>query len=329
MIILGSVVAIAVIAWLGFLLFGNNYKSNAMKMKVNTIVASRLAAAILSDYQENWVRVETEHLASNDQGVIVSTDDAKQVLKWRQDFFKANGASNVLEQLMGDIKQEVGSMNLTPARYRDTQANFKSAYEHISELVDLTRQPGDSLIAMSEKMAQLLADLDKDIEPTDFNFFVNFDEIREVAEKIGAQISDKNVAAKLSQPIENQQQSVVNALKYRKMGFVELPKGKGVLYHELTKGKGQKPKDDSRVKLHYEGKLMDGTVFDSSYKRGEPVTMLPQQTVPGFWHSLVCMSPGAKWEIFIPSNQAYGPRAAGAVKPNSDLFFTIEVLEVE
>ena len=113
------------------------------------------------------------------------------------------------------------------------------------------------------------------------------------------------------------------------MGFKELPKGKGVLYRAVTEGKGPKPKDDTKVKLHYEGKLMDGTVFDSSYKRGEPVTMRPSQTVPGFWHSLINMPVGSKWEIYIPFSQAYGDRAAGAVKPYSDLFFTIEVLGIE
>lgn len=316
-------------AWLAFLLFGNNYKSNAMQMKVNTIVASRMANIMLGDYLNNWVRAETEQLGINAKGELVSTDDIGQVLKWRQEFFKNNGFSGVLEQLMDKIKDNVASLKLTPARYRDTQGNFKTAYETVSQLVQLTANPGDSIVELANKVEELNAGLSNALEPTDFNFWVSYDDIRKVTDKLAANINDKGLAEAIGIEPNRKPNSAVNVLKYKKMGFKELPKGKGVLYREVTEGKGPKPKDDTKVKLHYEGKLMDGTVFDSSYKRGEPVTMRPSQTVPGFWHSLTNMPVGSKWEIYIPYSQAYGDRAAGAVKPYSDLFFTIEVLEIE
>ena len=318
-----------VLGWLGFMLFGNSYKTNAMQMKVNTIVASRLAYVMLNDYQENWVRVETEQLGLNDKGVVVSTEDAQQVLAWRKEFFKNNGAVAALDQLLSEIGSNIDNMRLTPARYRDTKDNFKTAYEHIQELAKLVSTPGDSLIGMATQMSRLLSDINQDLEPTDFNFWVTYDVIQQKIDEITPQLKDKEVAEAITKEVPQQQSSVINMLKYKKLGFKELPKGKGVLYHELTKGKGPKPKDDTRLRLHYEGKLMDGTVFDSSYDRGQPVTMRPSQTVPGFWHSLTNMPVGSKWEIYIPSDQAYGARAAGAVKPYSDLFFTIEVLGID
>ena len=323
------VAGVLVLGWLGFMLFGNNYKSNAMQMKVNTVVASRLAYVMLNDYQENWLRVETEQLGVNDKGVVVSTDDAQQGLNWRKAFFKDNGSTAVLDQLLADIATNIDNMRLTPARYRDTKDNFKVAYEHVQSLAQLVKTPGDSLIGMATQMSQLLSDITKDLEPTDFNFWVTYEDIQKKIEEIVPQLKDKDVAESITKDVPQQQSSVINMLKYKKLGFKELPKGKGVLYHELTKGKGPKPKDDTRLRLHYEGKLMDGTVFDSSYDRGQPVTMRPSQTVPGFWHSLTNMPVGSKWEIYIPNDQAYGPRAAGAVKPYSDLFFTIEVLGIE
>ena len=316
-------------AWLAFLLFGNNYKSNAMQMKVNTIVASRISNIMLDDYLNNWVRTETEQLGNNAKGELVSTEDVGQVIKWRQEFFKNNGVTDVLEQLMVEIKDNVASLKLTPARYRDTQQNFKSAYECVTQLAQLTSNPGDSIVDLANKVEELNANLNKALEPTDFNFWVSYDDIRNVTDKLVANIKDKGLAEAIGKESTRKPNSAVNVLKYKKMGFKELPKGKGVLYHAINEGKGPKPKDDTKVKLHYEGKLMDGTVFDSSYKRGEPVTMRPSQTVSGFWHSLTNMPVGSKWDIYIPYSEAYGDRAAGAVKPYSDLFFTIEVLGIE
>lgn len=326
--LLGGAALIAVI-WMGFILFGNKYKSNAMEMKVNAAVAQRLASIILSDYQDNWVRVETEQLGLNASNVLVSTDDAQQVVKWRKEFFDSNGATKMLEQLMADMETNIGSMKLTPAKYRDTRDNFKTAYEQLQQLVQLTLQPGDSLMEMASKTESLMNAIENSLSPTDFHFWVNQADINSKASDVAAKISDKKIAESLVSGSGQRVNNALNMLKYKKMGFKELPKGKGVLFHELKAGKGPKPKDDTNVSLHYEGKLMDGTVFDSSYKRGQPAAMRPSQTVPGFWHSLLNMPVGAKWEIYIPSDQAYGERAAGAVKPNSDLFFTIEVLGIE
>ena len=104
----------------------------------------------------------------------------------------------------------------------------------------------------------------------------------------------------------------------------------GVYYKVITEGTGEIPADTSRVKVNYEGKLINDTVFDSSYKREEPTTFRCNQVIPGWTNALTHMPVGSKWEVYIPADQAYGDREAGPViKPFSTLVFTIELLSIE
>ncbi|MBQ3958696.1 MAG: FKBP-type peptidyl-prolyl cis-trans isomerase [Bacteroidaceae bacterium] len=103
----------------------------------------------------------------------------------------------------------------------------------------------------------------------------------------------------------------------------------GVYYEVLTEGKGEIPSDTSRVKVHYEGKLINDSVFDSSYKREAPTTFRANQVIPGWTNALTHMPVGSKWKVYIPQEQAYADREAGLIKPFSCLIFTIELLEIE
>ncbi|MBQ7572376.1 MAG: FKBP-type peptidyl-prolyl cis-trans isomerase [Bacteroidaceae bacterium] len=104
----------------------------------------------------------------------------------------------------------------------------------------------------------------------------------------------------------------------------------GVYYEVIEEGKGDIPADTSRVKVNYEGKLINDTIFDSSYKRNEPTTFRCNQVIPGWTNALTHMPVGSKWKVYIPQDQAYGDREAGAnIKPFSALVFTIELLSIE
>ena len=103
----------------------------------------------------------------------------------------------------------------------------------------------------------------------------------------------------------------------------------GVYYEVIEEGKGEIPTDTSRVKVHYEGSLINDTVFDSSIKRGEPTTFRCNQVIPGWTNALTHMPVGSKWKVYIPQEQAYGEREAGQIKPFSALVFTIELLGIE
>lgn len=103
----------------------------------------------------------------------------------------------------------------------------------------------------------------------------------------------------------------------------------GLQYEVLAEGAGASPTATDRVVVHYTGKLIDGTVFDSSVERGEPATFGVTQVIPGWVEALQLMKPGAKWRVYIPSNLAYGPQGAGgAIGPNATLIFDVELLSI-
>ena len=103
----------------------------------------------------------------------------------------------------------------------------------------------------------------------------------------------------------------------------------GLQYEVLKEGTGPKPKATDKVKVDYTGKLLDGTVFDSSVERGKPATFGVNQVIPGWTEALQMMPVGSKWRIFIPSDLAYGPRGAGKdIGPNSTLIFDVELLGI-
>lgn len=103
----------------------------------------------------------------------------------------------------------------------------------------------------------------------------------------------------------------------------------GLQYEVLKEGDGPQPKATDQVMVHYEGKLIDGTVFDSSIDRGQPATFGVTQVIPGWVEALQLMKAGSKWRLFIPSALAYGPQGAGGmIGPNQTLIFDVELLKV-
>lgn len=113
----------------------------------------------------------------------------------------------------------------------------------------------------------------------------------------------------------------------QKEGVVVLPSG--LQYLVLEEGNGKKPAATDQVKCHYEGRLIDGTVFDSSYRRGEPATFPLNGVIAGWTEGLQLMGEGAKHRLFIPYNMAYGTRGAGAsIPPYAALVFDVELIEV-
>lgn len=103
----------------------------------------------------------------------------------------------------------------------------------------------------------------------------------------------------------------------------------GVQYKVLVKGSGDIPTATSKVKVNYEGRLIDGTVFDSSYERKQPATFGCNQVIKGWTEALTQMPVGSKWEIYIPQELGYGSREAGKIPPFSALVFTVELLDIE
>ena len=117
------------------------------------------------------------------------------------------------------------------------------------------------------------------------------------------------------------------AANAKKEGVVTLPSG--LQYQVLVEGNGKKPKASDRVRCHYEGTLIDGTVFDSSVRRGEPAVFGVSQVIAGWVEALQLMGEGSKWRLFIPQDMAYGAHGAGEnIPPYSALIFDVELIDV-
>ena len=114
----------------------------------------------------------------------------------------------------------------------------------------------------------------------------------------------------------------------KKDGIITRPSG--LQYRVMTEGTGKSPSATSTVTVHYRGKLLDGTEFDSSYKRGEPATFPLNGVIAGWTEALQLMKVGSKYELFIPADLAYGERGSrGSIPPNAALIFEVELLDVK
>ena len=142
-----------------------------------------------------------------------------------------------------------------------------------------------------------------------------------------AKMDKIKAAAMEKQYGDNKKKSADFVAEYaKKEGVKKLDKG--IYYTVIKEGNGPLPKDTSMVTLNYEGKLIDGTVFDSSYQRGKAVPMRVNQLIPGFTEALLHMPVGSVWEVCVPQELAYGAREAGKIKPFSALVFKIELLSL-
>jgi len=103
----------------------------------------------------------------------------------------------------------------------------------------------------------------------------------------------------------------------------------GLQYRIVKEGEGPTPTDTSEVRVHYEGRLIDGTVFDSSYERGEPISFPLNRVIPGWTEGLQLMKVGSIYHLFIPPELGYGARGAGSIPPHSVLIFKVELLGIE
>ncbi len=145
----------------------------------------------------------------------------------------------------------------------------------------------------------------------------------------------KNIVAQYKKTIAKQQSDAIAANQKAGDAFLAENKKKegviesstGLQYKVITEGTGVKPAAGSSVTVHYKGTLLDGTVFDSSYDRGEPATLSLTQVIKGWQEVVPMMKTGSKWQIYVPSKLAYGDRAASdLIGPASTLVFDIELI---
>ena len=155
----------------------------------------------------------------------------------------------------------------------------------------------------------------------DTTFFAQSEASRLYRKRMDNVVETRNAAYKK----ENEDWLKTNA---QKEGIQTTPSG--LQYKVLIAGNGPKPKETDKVKVKYEGRLIDGTVFDSSYKRDPQTNVFRcNEVIKGWTEALTMMPVGSKWEVCIPQNLGYGGRQAGQIKPFSTLVFTVELVDIE
>ena len=181
---------------------------------------------------------------------------------------------------------------------------------------------GQNLLSMGaqginvEDFAQAIADVLNRKETA-----ISHNEAREIVNKYFAELEEKMNAENIEKG------KAFLAENAKKEGVVTLPSG--LQYEVITEGTGIKPSANDQVKCHYEGTLIDGTLFDSSVKRGQPAVFGVSQVIKGWVEALQLMPEGSKWRLFIPSELGYGAQQAGEmIPPHSTLIFEVELIEV-
>lgn len=211
----------------------------------------------------------------------------------------------------------------------------------VEEAVDTTAVVEDNSVKMENKIDSLSYALGILLQAnlksqgfTELNYQVFADAMQEAAEgKAQINLPHANIIVQDYQKAANEAKFgpikkegadflAANAMKE---GVVSLPSG--LQYKVLQAGEGEKPTATSTVTVHYEGRLLDGTVFDSSYKRGETISFGLNQVIRGWTEGLQQMNPGSKYELYIPYNLAYGERGSGQqIPPYSTLIFVVELM---
>lgn len=151
--------------------------------------------------------------------------------------------------------------------------------------------------------------------------------MQEVAQRLQAGMMEKQQAEQGRVAAVNAEAAVKFMAENGEKDGVETLES-GLQYRIIEKGEGAMPAGTDTVEVHYRGTLIDGTQFDSSYERGEPVTFPVGNVIPGWQEALQLMPVGSKWELFIPPDLAYGAGGQGPIPPNSTLIFEVELLKI-
>jgi FKBP-type peptidyl-prolyl cis-trans isomerase len=155
------------------------------------------------------------------------------------------------------------------------------------------------------------------------------EEVRELVLELSAKAQEENARRRVEQAETNMREGEEFLAENKaKDGVVET--ASGLQYIVLEQGEGPSPVADDRVAVHYEGKLLDGKVFDSSYERGEPAEFVLSAVIAGWTEGVQLMKVGSKYRFFLPSDLAYGERGAGQdIGPNATLIFEVELISIE
>jgi len=234
------------------------------------------------------------------------------------------------------------SQTATAQSKKQLRAELAEAKSRINTLEDsLQKEATDFNVAMHQISYALAMNIASNIKQQGFidslhvpSFQQAFLDVKNGEEKMepmeaGAMIKTflNEVSEKRSAALRSEGEAFL-AKNKQKEGIITTESG--LQYEIISEGDGETPGPNDRVKVHYEGKLLDGKVFDSSYQRGEPIVLSVNGVIKGWTEALQLMQTGDKWKLYIPYNLAYGERGAGGdIPPYATLIFDIELLSIE
>jgi FKBP-type peptidyl-prolyl cis-trans isomerase len=311
------------------------YEKAAKEMKINSSVNLALLSEVLEDISNAWNTGIEGGDVLNENGENTYVHDMNYAVQLRINVWKTRGMYDVIDSISKKTTEEMEIMSNSPSKYKDVQKTFLEIYNNINELISLSKTPQYSLMAFSQKVNDLLMNSNSKLKETDLQIKVDDKKIQErdlsVLEAISQKqkdlekIKQQSEMAKWSSYIKEQKAFLVKNSK--KQGVITLPSG--LQYKIIKKGNGKIPTDFSMVKVNYEGRTINGLVFDSSYSRNTPITIFANQVIKGWTEALTHMPVGSVWEIYVPQELAYGKKEYGDIKPYSTLIFKIELLGIE
>ncbi len=204
----------------------------------------------------------------------------------------------------------------------ETSFEERASYALGVDIGNRVKQFGTSLDrdALVDGLFDALSDREPRLSP---------EEVSELLQELIAKTQEENARRRVEQAETNMQEGEEFLAQNRaKDGVVET--ASGLQYIVLTEGEGPSPAATDRVTVHYEGKLLDGKVFESSYERGEPSGFVLSEVISGWTEGVQLMKVGSKYRFFVPSDLAYGGRGAGQdIGPNATLIFEVELISIE
>ena len=325
-VLLGIIVLCAIVFLITKIALGKkvDYEATAKDVKINAYTIVNLSSTILSDYQETWSSAIGGAYIKDENGEEHYCSDFNTAISYRMKSYMKEGYFEVIDSLSNVVKEDLQLMEDAPEKFEGVKKTLVAMYGDMNMLVSLVKEPKGSLITFGSKVNELIMSFDKNYKETDLKANISEAELKSKMVDIYERIVGKKIKEDDLNKVAGEKFLAGNA---KKEGVKVLPSG--LQYKVIKEGSGEIPKESSMVVVNYEGKTIDGKVFDSSFDRNEPVTFPVNRVIKGWTEALVHMPVGSVWEVYIPQELAYGERSTGQFKPFSALIFKIELLSIK
>jgi len=342
-----TIAAISLIVIFSGLIGYNYYKESQYlkkveELKTNIMIVTSLSEQVTNGYSEIWQKqINHNYNGINVDGETKHFYNVEEAVKYKMDKFSELGIFDAIDSLSNSITKIMHNITPPPSKYKDLHSTLIKLYADGNEYISLAKSPIGSLMSFNEKRSELTTSIKREIDEIDIVMPFQTDLSQKILE-VKNEISNKQLKKKLDNnksESEIQKKSLEQYTNYKReceKFLVDNAKKQGVIttasglqYEIIKKGSGTIPKDNDKVKVHYHGTLIDGTVFDSSVDRKEPIIFQVDQVIKGWTEALKMMPVGSKYKLYVPQQLAYADAERGKIKPYSMLIFEVKLISIE